>query len=190
MTRRLLRPGEEYHSPPGQELLGVITPMGRPENPTRHSENREADRRKRLARRPRTRRCLLKGVRAAFHLRQARQRYCSERCREAARRWSRGKAQQRYRETAAGQQKRNWRTRSAFLPKPGAWLRKSPHRSREWRSRRSDPHGSGRCLHEGHACTDPMAGTKLAVPLAQLTAVAPDEAIGDWHYWVDYGYQL
>ncbi len=33
---------------------------------------------------------------------------------------------------------------------------------------------------------------KLAVPLAQLTAIEPDEltaeAIGDWHYWVTQGY--
>jgi hypothetical protein len=85
--------------------------MGPPESPTRHSENQEADRRKRLARRPRTRRCLLKGCEQRFHPRQARQRYCSERCREAARRWSRGKAQQRYRETAAGQEKRNGQSR-------------------------------------------------------------------------------
>src|SRR5258708_2006615 len=28
MSRRLLRPGAEYHSPPGQELLGVITSHG------------------------------------------------------------------------------------------------------------------------------------------------------------------
>jgi hypothetical protein len=37
-------------------------------------------------------------------------------------------------------------------------------------------------------------GRKLAVPLSQLTAVAPDEAteeaIGDWQHWVAYGYQL
>ena len=37
-------------------------------------------------------------------------------------------------------------------------------------------------------------GRKLAVPLSQLTTVAPDEAteeaIGDWQYWVAYGYQL
>ena len=37
-------------------------------------------------------------------------------------------------------------------------------------------------------------GRKLAVPLAQLTAVGPDEstaeAIGDWHYWVARGYCL
>ena len=35
-------------------------------------------------------------------------------------------------------------------------------------------------------------GRKLAVPLAQLTAINPDEstaeAIGDWHYWVAQGY--
>ena len=34
-------------------------------------------------------------------------------------------------------------------------------------------------------------GRKTAVPLAQLTAVDPDEstaeAIGDWHYWVSQG---
>lgn len=35
-------------------------------------------------------------------------------------------------------------------------------------------------------------GRKLAVPLAQLCAIEPDEltdeAIGDWHYWVAQGY--
>jgi hypothetical protein len=36
-----------------------------------------------------------------------RQRYCSERCREAARKWSRWKAQQRYRATTAGKERRN-----------------------------------------------------------------------------------
>jgi hypothetical protein len=43
------------------------------------------------------RRCLLKGREQRFHPRQARQRYCSEGCREAARKWSRWKAQERYR---------------------------------------------------------------------------------------------
>jgi hypothetical protein len=37
-------------------------------------------------------------------------------------------------------------------------------------------------------------GRKLALPLSQLTPVDPDdsteEAVGDWHYWVAYGYQL
>jgi hypothetical protein len=84
--------------------------MGPPESPTGHPENQEG-RRKRLARRPRSRRCLLKGCEQRFHPRQARQRYCSERCREAARKWSRWKAQQRYRATAPGHQTRNGQSR-------------------------------------------------------------------------------
>ena len=35
-------------------------------------------------------------------------------------------------------------------------------------------------------------GRKMAVPLSQLAAIAPDEsteeAISDWHYWVSQGY--
>src|SRR5450631_3875611 len=85
--------------------------MGPPESPTGRLENQEAGRRKRLRRRPRTRRCLLKGCRQRFRAHQARQRYCNERCREAARKWSRWKAQERYRETAAGQQKRRGQSR-------------------------------------------------------------------------------
>ena len=82
--------------------------MGPPESPTTgRLENQEAGRRKRLRRRPRTRRCLLKGCRQRFRPHQARQRYCSERCREAARKWSRWKAQQRYRAATAGKEKRN-----------------------------------------------------------------------------------
>jgi hypothetical protein len=84
--------------------------MGPPESRTGQPENQEG-RRKSLARRPRTRCCLLKGCEQRFHPRQARQRYCSERCQEGARKWSRWKAQQRYRETAAGQQKRNGQSR-------------------------------------------------------------------------------
>ena len=68
-------------------------------------------RRKRFARRPRMRRCLLKGCEQRFHPRQARQRYCSEGCREAARKWSRWNAQQRYRTTRVGQEKRNGQSR-------------------------------------------------------------------------------
>jgi hypothetical protein len=85
--------------------------MGPPESPTAHPENQEASRRKRPVRRPRMRCCLLKGCEQRFRPRQARQRYCSERCREAARKWSAWKAQERYRETAAGQQKRNRQSR-------------------------------------------------------------------------------
>jgi hypothetical protein len=80
--------------------------MGPFESPTGRTEN-QAGRRKRLARRPRARLCLLKGCEERFHPRQARQRYCSEGCRQAARKWSRWKAQQRYRTTKAGKHKRN-----------------------------------------------------------------------------------
>ncbi len=86
-------------------------PMGPFESRTGQPENQEASRRKRLPRRPRMRRCLLKGCEQRFPPRQARQRYCSELCRESARRWSRWKAQQRYRTAAMGQQKRNSQSR-------------------------------------------------------------------------------
>jgi hypothetical protein len=85
--------------------------MGPPESPTRYRENQAAGRRKRQPRWPRTRRCLLKGCEQRFHPGQAGQRYCSERCRAEARKWSRWKAQQRYRETMAGQQKRRRQSR-------------------------------------------------------------------------------
>ena len=85
--------------------------MGPPEIPTGHPENQAGGRRKRLLRRPRTRRCLLKGCEQRFHPRRVRQRYCSEECREAAREWSRWKAQQKYRATTAGKQKRNGQSR-------------------------------------------------------------------------------
>jgi hypothetical protein len=84
--------------------------MGLSESPTSATGNQEAGRR-RLARRPRTRACLLKGCEQRYHARQTRQRYRSERCRAAARKWSRWKAQQQYRATAAGQQKRNGQSR-------------------------------------------------------------------------------
>jgi hypothetical protein len=81
--------------------------MGPTESPTRPRKNQAAGRRKRRAARPRLRHCLLKGCEQRFHPRQARQRYCSERCRKEARKWSRWKAQQKYRTTASGKRKRN-----------------------------------------------------------------------------------
>lgn len=84
--------------------------MGPPESRTGHPENQEGQP-KRLARQPRTRCYLLKGCEQRFHPRQARQRYCSDGCQKAARKCSRWKAQERYRESAAGQQKRNNQSR-------------------------------------------------------------------------------
>ena len=91
-------PGEERIPLQGLSFWESSPPVGPPESPTRHLENQEAGRRKRLLRRPRMRGCLLKGCEQRFHPWQARQRYCSQRCREAARQWSQWKAQQRYRE--------------------------------------------------------------------------------------------
>src|ERR1035437_10422381 len=90
-----LRPGEEWTPLLGRSFWESSPPMGPPENPTGHPENQEG-RRKRLPRRPRKRRCLLKGCEQRFPPRQARQRYCSQECREAAREWSRWKAQERF----------------------------------------------------------------------------------------------
>jgi hypothetical protein len=82
--------------------------MGPPEDCTRQTDPAErAGGRKRAARRPRSRECLLKGCGRQFHPRWARERYCSQECRRAARKWSRWKAQQRYRATEAGREKRN-----------------------------------------------------------------------------------
>ena len=81
--------------------------MGPPESVTGPRKNQAAGRRKRRARRPRARGCLLKGCEQRVRPRHARQRYCSAECREKARKWSRWKAQQKYRMTADGKQKRN-----------------------------------------------------------------------------------
>ena len=79
--------------------------MGPSESPT-GPRKKQASQPKHRARRPRRRHCLLKGCEQRFRPEQGRQRYCSAGCRAAARRWSRCKAQERYRATTAGQQKR------------------------------------------------------------------------------------
>jgi len=84
--------------------------MGPSESATGPPEN-QARRRRRLQRRPRSRHCLLKGCEQRFHPQQARQRYCSSSCQQAARQWSRWKAQERYRATTAGKEKRNGQSR-------------------------------------------------------------------------------
>src|SRR5579864_4280113 len=95
----------------GKSFWESSPPMGPTESVTRPRKNQAAGRRKRRTRKPRPRTCLLKGCEQKFHPQQARQRYCSEDCRSAARKWSQWKAQQRYRETAGGQQKRNGQSR-------------------------------------------------------------------------------
>jgi len=85
--------------------------MGLPERPTDAPQNQEASRCVHPARRPRTRVCLLKGCEQPFHPQQASERYCSVGCREQAREWSEWKAQQKYRATPAGKEKRKTQSR-------------------------------------------------------------------------------
>ena len=83
--------------------------MGPDEDSTLPAENREPG--QPSGRRPRTRCCLLKGCERRFCPQRVRQRYCSDECRQAARRWSRWKAQQSYRATAAGKERRTGQSR-------------------------------------------------------------------------------
>ena len=66
---------------------------------------------RRRARRPRSRACLLKGCERVFRPQQPLIRYCSEACREQARRWREWKARRRYRQSADGKQKRQAQSR-------------------------------------------------------------------------------
>jgi hypothetical protein len=83
--------------------------VGPDEDSTLPAEDREAG--QPTGRLPRTRCCLLKGCERRFRPHRAGQRYCSDGCRQAARRWSRWKAQPSYRATAAGKERRNGQSR-------------------------------------------------------------------------------
>jgi hypothetical protein len=83
--------------------------VGPDEDSTRPAEDRESG--QPPGRRPRTRCCLLKGCERRFRPQRAAERYCSDECRRAARQWSRWKAQQSYRATAAGKERRNGQSR-------------------------------------------------------------------------------
>jgi hypothetical protein len=63
------------------------------------------------ARRPRQRRCLLKGCEKLFRPTHPQARYCSPECRAAARRWRQRRASRQYRTTANGQEKRRYQSR-------------------------------------------------------------------------------
>jgi hypothetical protein len=59
----------------------------------------------------RPRRCLLKGCERLFWPRRPQTHYCSEGCRQAARRWRRWQASQRYRATDQGRERRREQSR-------------------------------------------------------------------------------
>jgi hypothetical protein len=59
----------------------------------------------------RPRRCLLKGCERLFWPRRPQTRYCGEACQQAARRWRRRQASQRYRGTNPGRERRRGQSR-------------------------------------------------------------------------------
>jgi hypothetical protein len=65
----------------------------------------------RRARRPRRRACLLKGCKQRFRPVHPLTRYCSQECREEARRWREWKARHRYRQSEGGKHKRQAQSR-------------------------------------------------------------------------------
>jgi hypothetical protein len=90
--------------------------MGLCERPTNHPKNQGPTRPggPGPVRWPRRRKCLLKGCEKNFPPQQAAECYCSEECRQKAREWSEWKAQQRYRASEKGTEKRKaqcWRYR-------------------------------------------------------------------------------
>ncbi len=85
--------------------------MGPPEDPPKKRRNQGKRRRRPIARRPRRRLCLLKGCKKTFRPDVATARYCSKECRLEADRWSQWKAQQKYRRTKKGKEKRQEQSR-------------------------------------------------------------------------------
>src|SRR6266487_327772 len=90
--------------------------MGLSEDPSSHSQNQgtsdgNTSWRKRRARHPRSRVCLLKGCGQTFRPEHPLTRYCSEPCREQARQWWEWKARHQYRQSDGGKQKRQAQSR-------------------------------------------------------------------------------
>ncbi len=81
--------------------------MGPREHPTIQLQNQEKGiSRRRNARRPRARTCLLKDCGCLFRPNHPQARYCSEHCRNEATKWREWKARQKYRKTDRGKQAR------------------------------------------------------------------------------------
>jgi len=68
------------------------------------------------------RRCLLKGCEQSFQPRQPQSRYCSAACQQAARRWRRRHASQRYRASKQGKERRRAQSRRYRQRQPTATL--------------------------------------------------------------------
>lgn len=79
------------------------------QDPTTRQQNQPHDNKKdrrRRARQPRSRECLLKGCGRMFRPAHPMARYCGEECRQQARQWSQWKSRQRWRQSQKGRMKR------------------------------------------------------------------------------------
>lgn len=88
--------------------------MGPCEHPSSLLENQAKGRtpqHRRRVRRPRSRVCLLKGCGRVFRPDHPLTRYCSDHCRDQARKWREWKARHQYRQTARGRQIRRAQSR-------------------------------------------------------------------------------
>jgi hypothetical protein len=110
--------------------------MGPSEDRSTGEKNQAGHRRiagsRRRARRPRSRACLLKGCERRFRPMHPLRRYCSEECREEARRWREWKARHHYRQSEGGKQKRRAQSRRYRLrSKRARAANQGPRRPRE-----------------------------------------------------------
>jgi hypothetical protein len=113
----------------------------------------------------RPRRCLLKGCERLFWPRRPQARYCSECCQEAARRWRRRQASQRYRANDSGRERRREQSRryrqrlrerqtaSADVALPGEGQRPAMG-SEDFSTRRCERPGCYEhfCVQHEHSC--------------------------------------
>lgn len=107
--------------------------MDPPEDPSRR-DGRQANRRRGY--KPRARKCLLKGCERLFVPRHPQSRYCSDECREEAKKWRDWKSRQRYRKSERGrlsrrEQSRRYRKRQTARTERGASFRGAAEGGRE-----------------------------------------------------------
>ena len=91
---------------------------------------------------PRRRRCLLKGCEEFFQPQRPQARYCSDECRESAKRWRRWRAGQKWRRTESGRQCR--RQQSCRYRQRVRERREAPHSCTDRAARGSAPSGDSR----------------------------------------------
>jgi hypothetical protein len=99
--------------------------------------HRRTARNRQRVRSPRSRTCLLKGCERRFRPLRPLTRYCSEQCREEARRWREWKARHRYRQSETGKRKRRAQSRRYRMrSKRARAANQGPRRPREGHRKR------------------------------------------------------